>query len=715
MSGWRGIRFGVSIFLTAVLGLHGCGGGGGGSSGNVAATPPGTPGVLPPVLPPPVVLPGCTAPLASAQIPPIPLSVSATSGVAPLAVFFDATATTATTTARPFHELEFRWFFDETVAPGINAWTYGRPGVSRNQAMGPLAAHVFETPGTYNVCVTVTDGTNFRNGQVTITVTNPNTDFATSSICVSTSGSFAACPHFATCTPTTCVTSNDFDDAINSATLGNRGNGTIKRILFRRTETFIADAPARLEGNGPGQIGAYDVGASPTVTSGGGVIPILVGVATNLGFTDWRITDLDFDGVDRSSNAIFPNGPASKITLLRNTIRRHSIGIQMLPLFLNVHNVAFPPAAPIWNQWAIVDNDMFDTTQNGFLGGLTASAFLGNRVRPQNTEHAIRVTFGQKVVISNNDLEGSPSGVPPAAGASALQIRGVHIDPASPLRNTGENQFTIPANTFTEQIVVSDNTLLGGNPATNGAAFAFGIRAVNLDQTVWFRDIIVERNRMVAHANTGSGSFMEIQATLTTVRNNLFDLSAIPMGGTTPAGGLPVSSFRSMEFRRNGCNPGCVGLTTDNAAVFNNSSYSGSADGGSSPFVVVDINGNNPIPPANPMVVRNNIGYAPANVHGQTGIVRNNSGGTVVRSNNSDVDPVPGTTIQTNPLFTATPPVLGPNWQPQAGSYAIGGGAAQGQPSVTPGQVPVFSDYFGACVPDCTSARTGNHMGAVIP
>ena len=69
------------------------------------------------------------------------------SGVAPLAVFFDATATTATATTRPFHDLEYRWAFSETVGPGIGTWTTGsRANVSsRNSATGPVAAHVFET------------------------------------------------------------------------------------------------------------------------------------------------------------------------------------------------------------------------------------------------------------------------------------------------------------------------------------------------------------------------------------------------------------------------------------------------------------------------------------------------------------------------------------------------------------------------------------------
>lgn len=687
----RGFQLAIAALLLAALGLAGCGAGGGsdGDSGPVAGAPadPGVGAPLPPVLPPPVAPVPC---LAGPTVGGINVLVSQNviSGVAPLAVFFDATATTSAATTIPFHELEYRWDFKETVAPGNTNWAYGRPGASRGFAQGPLAAHVFETPGTYDVCVSVTDGTSIADGQITITVTDPATQFAGNTLCVSTSGNFGACPG-GCAGGNRCEVSNDFDDMINGAAFGNRGAG-FKRVLFRSGETFVANASGTLRANGPGHIGAYDAGVRPVIQSPN-QIPVIVGHSSNLGFNDWRIVDLDFDGQNLAQNAVFPNGPASRITFLRNRFRNHSLGMQLLPsVVLNPLNTA-PNLAPIWNQWAIVDNEFSNFTQNGFLGALNASAILGNRVHPQNTEHAIRLTFGQKVIIAHNELIGSPSGIPASAGASALQVRGVHVTPGS--RNTGESANTIPANTFTEQILVSDNKLLGGDPfPTNGAAFVFGIRAVNSPDIVWFRDIIVERNWMVAHRNTGEGAFMQMESTLTTIRNNLFDLDAIPAGAT--------NGMRGIWMTRNG---GGAGLATSNVFVYNNSVYSGQADGGSA-FVLVDAFGG-----GNPVVVRNNLGYAPLNIDGATAIVRNPAG--VTQSNNSDTV----ATIQTDPLFAATPPVNPLDWTPQPGSYADGGGAAQGQPSVLPTNVPVFSDYFTACVPDCNSARAGTHIGAVNP
>jgi len=62
-----------------------------------------------------------------------------TSGVAPLAVFFDASGTTDIgVTTRPFHDLEYTWSFGD---PGSGTWASGaQPGVSsRNSATGPVA------------------------------------------------------------------------------------------------------------------------------------------------------------------------------------------------------------------------------------------------------------------------------------------------------------------------------------------------------------------------------------------------------------------------------------------------------------------------------------------------------------------------------------------------------------------------------------------------
>ena len=127
---------------------------------------------------------------------PLALSgvASRTSGVAPLAVFIDATGTTSPVTTRPFHDVLYQWDFGDA---GSGSWTNtpNMPNLSRNSASGPLAAHVFETPGTYTVALTALDGTNTASCSVQITVQDPATAFAGNNTrCFSTSGNFAGCP-----------------------------------------------------------------------------------------------------------------------------------------------------------------------------------------------------------------------------------------------------------------------------------------------------------------------------------------------------------------------------------------------------------------------------------------------------------------------------------------------------------------------------------------
>ena len=111
-------------------------------------------------------------------------------GVAPLAVFFDAVGTTATGIARPFHDLEYRWNFGDTLGTvtGATTWSTGsRAGVSsRNVATGAVSAHVYERPGVYTVALTATDGTNtVSNSCAQIVVQDPDVVFAgTKTICV---------------------------------------------------------------------------------------------------------------------------------------------------------------------------------------------------------------------------------------------------------------------------------------------------------------------------------------------------------------------------------------------------------------------------------------------------------------------------------------------------------------------------------------------------
>ncbi|MDC7221648.1 MAG: PKD domain-containing protein, partial [Spirochaetales bacterium] len=106
------------------------------------------------------------------------LVLNRSTGVAPLTVFFDAEdygANYFESVDEPFHDLEYRWTFgdDEDAT-----WDYGtRPGeISKNEATGPVAAHVFEEAGEYTVEVEIFDGTDSYTEEVQITVYDPDCD-----------------------------------------------------------------------------------------------------------------------------------------------------------------------------------------------------------------------------------------------------------------------------------------------------------------------------------------------------------------------------------------------------------------------------------------------------------------------------------------------------------------------------------------------------------
>ncbi|MFT7311805.1 MAG: hypothetical protein ACI853_002306, partial [Paracoccaceae bacterium] len=74
-------------------------------------------------------------------------------GTAPAGMFFEA-GTAGFAEARPDHDLRYRWRFGD--AGEYSALRADHPqGTDRNIAYGPMAAHTFETPGTYTVLVQV--------------------------------------------------------------------------------------------------------------------------------------------------------------------------------------------------------------------------------------------------------------------------------------------------------------------------------------------------------------------------------------------------------------------------------------------------------------------------------------------------------------------------------------------------------------------------------
>jgi hypothetical protein len=429
-----------------------------------------------------------SATFSAAQAGDIALSLvpARTSGVAPLAVFFDASGSTdAGVTDLPFHDLEYTWDFGD---PTAGTWAYGaQPGVSsKNSATGPVAAHVFEQPGTYSVSVTAFDGTNTVTTSKTITVDDPDVVFAGSStVCVSTSGTFANCPSGASH-----VTTSNFVTAMGNI------SSSVKQILFNRGETFAFGSTYSVTQAGPGLIGAYGTGAKPVMQANASASMLSINA------DDWRIMDLTVDGNGHSGAPAVNNGRV-QITQLRLTIvngfslswtdnGQSGGGVNADQYFVHDNTSDGMSAAGIVNGWI----------------GASRLSFQGNHAdNGGQGQHVIRMFKVIGGVVSNNELEN------PLAGKHCLKLHS-----ANPLSNQA-----LWDGTYTEKVVIADNTF---STTIAGVPWEVAITPQSSAYDERFKNIIFERNSLV---NTiyGSNVQLGIEAVVgASVRNNIFNLGA---------------------------------------------------------------------------------------------------------------------------------------------------------------------------------------------
>ena len=552
----------------------------------------------------------------SGATPPAPLApsvvASRTSGVAPLAVFFDATGTTSPVTTRPFHEIEYRWDFGD---PGSGTWTStpNMPNLSRNAAMGPVAAHVFETPGTYTVAMTALDGTNTASCSVRITVANPDVVFAgANTICFSTSGTFTGCPAGAQQIPT-----SSFATVVTHA-------APLRRLLLRRGETWSAATSANLVQTGPGILGAFGPGASPIIRATGNVNILQISSGSTPALKDWRVMDLEFDGLSGNNvEAVMANGGADQITLLRLNAHNLASGIDFPISVLDYWNANGSPGHHTWDQLAVIDSTITTVINSGcsaYISG-TRLSFLGNVADDSIAgEHILRTPYIGKGVISNNTLSR------PRATKHVLKMHGPNFGSAG-----------VAGGGPTEKVVVSDNKFVGGN---DDWTVALGPQNAQVDERV--RDILVERNWFKAGATTQVG--LVIFAAETTVRNNIID--------TTGA-----KAHHCIAVSRRGIEP-----ASTQVRVLNNTCYSADTSVATN-FGAVVLQ-----PPASFITVKNNLAYAP---NATSPMLLQNLGATdVTASNNSSDSQVKNTSSP----FAVSAPSAPADFKIHTGSYAKRGG-----------------------------------------
>lgn len=590
---------------------------------------------------------------------PITLSLdcSPTSGTAPMGVFCSAVGTTATGVTSPYHELEYRWDFGDAVVgasgtcgavvAGQGFYACGaRAAVSsKNLATGPVAGHVFESAGTKTITLTVTDGTNTNVTTRNIIVAAADTTYAsTLTTCVrqAATGDFTGCPSGADQ-----VTQATFATVLSTYATDGR------RVLLRAGDTWAGGngvlAPS---GSTGGMIGMFGSGAKPIISvTSGSQNGLSISSCARTSFANWSISDLVFTGYSLAATGVTFEGSAANITLLRVEVSDFNQGLTLLSSKLDTCEKTVP-GQTLWDRIFVHDSNFTGGITNTVIGNQTRYSFQGNKVGidRSGTPFALRTGYFDKAVFSNNNFTNTNLGVTLRA----------------PLF-TGEG--IIPASTYSQYAVFSDNYLAGGANADSGQ-YLIWTRPTNntLDERI--RYVIVERNWFQAVANVKGCS--AVAAVSVTERNNLCDLAG---SGTVPVG---------FNVGRLGVEPAPTGINFYNNTVVTDSVVASPVCFNVDSSTLTD----------SPNNIKNNICYTP-NATGSP-VVVSDPGSDATASNNS-------ATATTNPNLTTFPPTTADcagtmAWRPTSG-FPIDGGTA----------VPVWSDF-------CRATRTGTYdVGGLIP
>ncbi|MBL8861147.1 MAG: hypothetical protein JNK02_03965 [Planctomycetes bacterium] len=414
-------------------------------------------------------------------------TASRTSGVAPLAVCFDAVGGASAVVQPPspgldYGSMNYRWSFGD---PGSGSWTIG--GKSKNSATGYVAAHVFETPGEHRVGLQVkqADGT-VHDYHQDITVLDPNVVYAGQTYYVSLAG----------------------DDGNNGLSPGaplrtiSRAMTTLfasngpRRVLFRRGDTWTFASTITATGReGPYTIGAYGTGASPVLraTHSGAGLDLRPSVR------DVRIVDVDFTGPHPSpSDTGVQLGRDS--LLLRSTVRGFATAVGGYDSLCIGNTVA--------------DCVLLD---NGSYGLYYAPAYNPNFVNDPPYHLAVLGTrfdnsIGNSLLRTYVSRSVWQANLFQRAGQSSARLLGIHAPKKAEFVSITDNVFQSLQTWVLE--IGPENTENGGSG---------GVQQV-------VENVVVEGNAFVLPGPGIVSVYLLVWGRHVSVRNNVFDLTGAAWG-----------------------------------------------------------------------------------------------------------------------------------------------------------------------------------------
>lgn len=474
-------------------------------------------------------------------------TVDATQGatcVAPCSVRFDARTTDDTDHDNEFHTHRFAWDFGDSTG----SWTTGSAATSRNSDEGPIVGHIYYLPGTYDVSLVVTAPDGDMDTEIgTVTVTDPDTEFATTDTCcvADSGGGFTGCPSGAT---QITQATDDFDQALTATVASGNGcdaDARKVRVLFEGGATFTGSTTATLYNgdSAPGLIGSYGTGNALVETAATDTAAVEFG-------TGWTMTGLTINSNNTGSSHSpleIPDVDWSGVSIIGNTIT---------DLYYYALSVASSTGTSMDSDLAFADNV---TTTNAAATSNCGGAF----------------TRASDQVVIGNDIDCNYAGQYP--------YRSVHLETSAIAHNTfrkiaaAQNAIQIrawarasgsgPAIEASQWNVVADNKM---GVRSLGAPF-INLCESNLCGTVTGAlgviDLLVQRN--FAYFETGGSPSAAVGfigsssasggSQYITVRNNIFDAQGSSDSGTT---------WRFVQV-----GPSPTGISSDGWHVLNNTFY----------------------------------------------------------------------------------------------------------------------------------------------
>lgn len=403
-----------------------------------------------------------------------------TNGVAPYLVQCDVTRQwTTLPECSTWSDTHLAWDFGDN-----DAATYVT-GAKKNQATGFQGSHVYESPGTYTVTLTVTHSTDgdllpmVTTHTQTVTVADPETTYANATLYVAAAGDDG--------NPGTMA--DPIKTWHEARTRLFASNGP-RRVLLKRGETFSATSSFTIGSTttGPFCIGAYGDGADPVINSTNGS-PLLITSANEVELT---YMDLKLTG----SGAIGFR-PGKRTLALRCTLDGLDSGVSTSSSYGSR------------DQNGLVECQILNSVKYGVYYNMGEwVSILGCTIDGVTTsspgEHLTRCYLTHSSIVGNKFRNGR---------SNKHQLK---FDGFFP---TGDANR--PAGTPTETVefcVISDNVF-------ESPVMPWPVAVAPTDDAKDMRitNLLIERNRW--SAGSGTQVMLYGQSATTTVRNNIFDMS----------------------------------------------------------------------------------------------------------------------------------------------------------------------------------------------